>query len=500
MDVALLLDHCRRCGVYPHVKTGELAYRAAKGAMTEEIASAIQTRKKDILRYLTNLEESRFHITSASADRAPLFNRFLWKDYSKRIMEVSGANAPHIVMRRTGEMLTDSLLKSIKLLLERHDVLNSSIEIVGENLHLVCRTAKTPAFNEVIIDGKTVGDNECEAYRIANNLVWEEYDLDNGPLYRVFLVRLSTFEYILGVALHHAIGDLISIGLMFQELLSIYSSVVHCTPLRLSPTRLRYMDYLSSIESWSACAACEEHLRYWKDKLRSTPVTGLSAKETLPLGCVSPESVGETKLLLDAAVSSDLKKIAVRLKTTLFAVLLSIYKIAIWRMTEQEEPVVIALHAGRLDAGFQNAIGDFALETAYKTCLSGNPGFTETTRRVMHTINEANLHQPIPLDWVRRAFTEEGVSFCAPGINFISVDVGHTQNRLEPRRLYFTPPGVRHGCHGFSVSCALELRVGGGIIEGSMVYRNDLYDEPTVHEFMDCFTQTATDAIRFPEK
>jgi hypothetical protein len=166
-------------------------------------------------------------------------------------------------------------LRSIELLLERHDVLNSSIETDGENLYLVCDTKKPVAFREVIITGKTAGEREDEAYRIANNLVWEEYDLDNGPLYRVFLIRLSAIEYILGVALHHAIGDMISIGIMFQELFSIYHSVTIGTPLRVMPTRLRYMDYLASMESWSESAACEEHIRYWKYKLKSTPVTDL---------------------------------------------------------------------------------------------------------------------------------------------------------------------------------------------------------------------------------
>ena len=499
-DAALLLDHCRSRGINLYVKNDELGYHAAKGAMTEEIMSAILMRKNDILSHLTRIDGSRFRVTAASANRAQLFNRFLWKDYSNRLMDVSSANAPHIVMRCTGEMLTDALLKSTELLLERHDVLNSSIETNCGNLYLVCHDRKPAAFCEIVVSGKTAREREAEGYRIANDLVWKEYDLNSGPLYRIFLIRLSAGEYILGVALHHAIGDLVSIGIMFQELISIYGSVVSGTTLRVPSTRFCYMDYLASMESWQANPACMEHIRCWKDKLKSTPATDLQRTRNNSSNGIIPESTAEAKIQLDAGTSRSLKEMAGRLKTTLFTVLLTIYKIALGSMTGREEPVVIVLHAGRFDAGLQGAIGNFALEVAYKTSLAGNPCFTEAVGRVMNTMNEANLHQPVPLDWIRRALSEDGVSFCAPGINFIPGEANHTQNPLEPRQLSFTPPGARHGCHGFSLSCAMEFRGIGGVIEGSMVYRNDLYDESTIREFMNCFIQTVSDVIRFPKR
>ena len=457
--------------------------------------SDIGTRNSGILHHPAHAKEPRFRITAASADRAPLFNRFLWKDYANRIMDVSSANAPHIVRCCTGEMLTDALLKSIELMLERHDVLNSSIEKSGGNLYLVRRAKKPAAFREVVITGTAAGERENEAYRIANDMVWEECDLDNGQLYRVFLIRISAVEYILGVVLHHAIGDMISIGIMFQELFSIYGSIVSGTALRVPPMRLRYMDYLASMESWYASSACEEYIRRCMYKLKSTPVTGLSPEGKCTCNGTISESTEEMKLLLDAATTRNLKKIAVQLKTTLFTILLAIYNIALCRMTGQEEPVVVALHAGRLNAGFQNAIGNFTLEAAYKTCLAGNPDFPEIVGRVTRAINEANSQQPVPLDWVRRALSREKISFCAPGINFISCDAAQTRNPLEPGQLNFTPPGVRHGCHGFPVSCAVEFHDTDGVIKGSMVYRNDLYDESTIRAFINCFIQTASDVV-----
>ena len=504
MDVSSLPD-CRRQRGIKEMRSNSLCgmKREAHGARKPrhiqeyvEVASAAQ--RVGAVREPPSPAKTitpRFRVAAGSADRALLFNRFLWNDYSNRKMDANAANAPHIVMRCTGEMLADPLLRSIEILLERHDVLNSSIEAAGGNLYLVRNTNKTVAFREVTAAGKTAEEIENEAYRIANSFVWEEYDLDNGPLYRVFLIRLSVVEYILGVALHHAIGDLISIGILFQELSSIYGSVMSGTPLRVMPVRLRYMDYLTSMESWSVGAVCEEHIRYWVNKLKSAPVTDLLPNEKRGSNETVSGLTAEKKFQLDAETSRDLKKTAAQLKTTLFTVLLSIYKIAIRRMTGQDEPAIVALHSGRLDAGFQNAIGNFALEVAYKTCLAGNPGFTEVAGRITRAMNEAESRQPVPLDWVRRALAKEDIMFCAPGINFISGAAARNKNPLAPHQLYFTPPGAGQGCHGFQVSCAIEFRDVGDAIKGSLVYMKGLYDESTIHAFMNSFVKTVSDVI-----
>ena len=110
-------------------------------------------------------------------------------------------------------------------------------------------------------------------------------------------------------------------------------------------------------------------------------------------------------------------------------------------------------------------------------------------------MNEAEFHQPVPLDWVRRALAKEDILFCAPGINFISGAAARNKNPLAPHQLYFTPPGAGLGCHGFQVSCAIELRDVGDAIKGSLVYMKDLYDESTIHAFMNSFVKTVSDAI-----
>ncbi len=502
MTLESFLKDCVGKGIHLYLKNGELSYRAQKGAMTQDILLSIKEKKTDILQYLKEAEESNrgFQVSSTSKDRGVLFNRFLWKDYTNRIIEVSSANATYSVIRQKGEMYADSFIKSINFILGRHKVLNSAIETSDGNLYLVHQTKQEPAFQEIVVKGDSIEQRENEAIRIANDLVWQEYNLDKGPLYRVFLIRISFSDYILGVGLHHAIGDAISIGIFFQELMIVYNSVLSSTPPRILPVRFQYMDYLTSMEDWAKSPPCIKHISYWKDTLKSTPFTGLIPDENHSIDRSSTEESAESTIMLTSDLTSGLKQLAVNLRKTLFCVLLTSYYITLWQMSKKEETVVVALQAGRLNSDFQNVIGNFAMEVAYKTNLAGNPSFAEITERVTHTMNEAHSHQPVPLDWVRRALLDDGISFNAPGISILTGSPHEKEDDLRPRSIKIEPPGVRHGCHGFPVSCAIEFIDKENIIEGSIVYRTDVYDEGTIKKFLDCFKDVVMEAIKEPGK
>jgi len=147
-----------------------------------------------------------------------------------------------------------------------------------------------------------------------------------------------------------------------------------------------------------------------------------------------------------------------------------------------------------------NVIGDFAMEIVYKTDLSGNPSFMEITERVSSTMHEAQSHQPVPLDWVRDALLDEGVKFNAPGISILTVSDDEVLGDSNIKKMPIQPPGVRHGCHGYPTSCAVEFRESPNSIVGSMIYRTDVYDELTIKKFLGYFKEVVLDVIKDPEK
>jgi hypothetical protein len=164
-------------------------------------------------------------------------------------------------------------------------------------------------------------------------------------------------------------------------------------------------------------------------------------------------------------------------------------------MSAQEQPVVIVARSKRDNADLQNMIGNFATEFAYKTNLAGNPSFTEITERVMQTMIDAESYQPVPLDWVRRRLAKEGINFTAPIIDYMPGDI--EPPKVEGlRQLRFHPPPRSNNFPG---PYGIRLRDNSNGIEGSMMYRNDLYDKSTIHTFLGHFYKIVNTIITAPE-
>ena len=144
--------------------------------MTKSIPTSLKKNKSKVLFHLNHPGQSdtEFRLSSSFKDRPMLLNRFLWKDYSRHEMDISTANATHIVLKYRGAINPYALVKSIDILLGRHKVLNSSIETFKDNLYLIYKTKQKPVFHEVFIKGKTPQIREKEAARIADDLIWEE--------------------------------------------------------------------------------------------------------------------------------------------------------------------------------------------------------------------------------------------------------------------------------------------------------------------------------------
>jgi len=411
------------------------------------------------------------------------------------MMDLGVANGTHIVLRILDEIKTDIFLESIKTMLDRHEVLNTAIEISNGNLYLVCRPKLPPIFEEIIIQGETTEQREKEAMRIANDLVWKRYDLDSGPLYRMFLIKISMNDCILGVGLHHSIGDGLSIGTFLGEIGLLYSLCLTKNPTSLPPVRFQYMDYLTSMETWLKSFTGIEYIKYWVNHLKSVPETHLLPSNKLPLIRPNLGPASQESISFNPDVAQGLKALAAHLKTTAFSLLLASYKVAIWKMTGQGEVAIVVARSKRDNADLQAMIGNFATEFVYKTSLEGNLSFKEIVEHLTQTMINAEAYQPVPLEFVRRQLEREGINFTAPIIDYMP-GMERPQTDSRPPQIRFPPPPRSNDFPG---PYGIRLRDSLNGIDGSIMYREDLYEKSTIHSFLDHFHKIVTTVINAPE-
>src|SRR3546814_18886450 len=91
--------------------------------------------------------------------------------------------------------------------------------------------------------------------------------LQEGPLWRVTLLRLDEGDHQLLVTLHHIIADGWSMSVLIDEFSRLYAVACQGQVAALAPLLLQYADYGSWQRQWLAQGEAERQLTYWKRQL-----------------------------------------------------------------------------------------------------------------------------------------------------------------------------------------------------------------------------------------
>ncbi|MFJ9845045.1 amino acid adenylation domain-containing protein [Kitasatospora sp. NPDC101155] len=141
-----------------------------------------------------------------------------------------------------GELDTELLKESVRVVLRRHDNLRAGFRPggSGQSLQVIPREVELP-WTEV--DLSALGDSEREAAltRVLADDIARRFDLQQPPLLRFTLVRLGPDTYRLILTNHHILLDGWSVPLVMGELFELYGRGADASGL---PAVVPYRDYL----------------------------------------------------------------------------------------------------------------------------------------------------------------------------------------------------------------------------------------------------------------
>lgn len=93
------------------------------------------------------------------------------------------------------------------------------------------------------------------------------FDLEQGPLWRVALLRQGDDEHAVLICLHHIIADGWSIQVLLTELAEFYRARVHGQPAVLAELPLSYADHALWQRACLDAGEGERQLAYWREQL-----------------------------------------------------------------------------------------------------------------------------------------------------------------------------------------------------------------------------------------
>jgi len=105
---------------------------------------------------------------------------------------------------------------------------------------------------------------------LAREIFQEPFDLVQGPLYRVVILRRRADENVIVCAIHHAVADGWTLGVLVRDLFSAYISEVSGAAEPLPPLALTYTAWGAAERAIWQPAELETRATFWRSTLAGT--------------------------------------------------------------------------------------------------------------------------------------------------------------------------------------------------------------------------------------
>jgi amino acid adenylation domain-containing protein len=308
----------------------------------------------------------------------------------------AGYNLP-LGIRIQGALKEAALEKSLREILGRHDALRT--RFIVRNGAPVQQILPRFEFclNTVDLANVPKAAQEEEIRKRAQSEARQVFHLDQGPLFRARLLRLSDQDHVLLITMHHIISDGWSIGVLLEELVALYTAFSQGQPSPLPELPVQYADFAEWQRQWLSGEALEQQLSYWKKQLSDLP-------PPLELPADRPEPGSRSfqgsiyRFTIAPETTAGLRRLARENRASMFMVLLAAWQVLLHRYSGQPGILVGAAVANRNRLHLEKLIGFFVNTLVLRADLGNHPGFSEVLRRARETSLAAQEHQDLPFE------------------------------------------------------------------------------------------------------
>ncbi|MEI8258717.1 MAG: condensation domain-containing protein, partial [Deltaproteobacteria bacterium] len=304
--------------------------------------------------------------------------------------ESSGYNVARAVRVRTA-VDAAALRRAFEQLLERHVLLRASF--VNNGGSPVIAYGELPATWFEHIDGSRLTREDFEE-RLRSDAN-APFDLAAGPLFRIRLYQTARRDEVLLLAMHHIVTDFWSLGVMVQELATLYSAARFGLPHDLPPVESTYAEFVRWQSAMLASSEGERHRAYWHKQLDG-PLPALALCTDRPRPALQTFNGAVRTLTVSPDLAGELRKFSQSRNTTLFVTLLTSFYALLQRTTGQNDIVVGIPTTGRVRPKTSGVVGYFVNPIALRARFDGDVAFDALEDLVRETLLEGLEHQAYP--------------------------------------------------------------------------------------------------------
>ena len=385
-----------------------------------------------------------------------------------------------VALRVHGALDQAALHRSFATIVARHSSLRTTFHSVGGTPQQ--RIAPPlPVVLPMLDLSAWSADPEPLLTTLLTTLAQHPFDLQRGPLWRCYLLRLQPTETIICLTLHHIVADGWSIGVLLREWVTLYRATTAHTASTLPPLPIQYADYAVWQRTALQGAQLAQHLTYWRTQLQELTPTTLPTDHPRPTlqrfrGATVP-------LSFPVDLLTALQTLSHQHQATLFMVLLATFKVLVYRYTGQTDLSIGTPIANRTRPELEALIGFFVNTLVLRTTVHRTTSFLTLVQQVRQVALAAYAHQDLPFEQLVaelqpvRDLSRTPLFQLMFGLqNARTVALGGTTWPGTDQPLAFVP--IARGSAKFDLEVYLEEWPTG--LYGYLEYARDLFEETTL--------------------
>ncbi|MBI4782432.1 MAG: amino acid adenylation domain-containing protein [Oscillatoriophycideae cyanobacterium NC_groundwater_1537_Pr4_S-0.65um_50_18] len=405
-------------------------------------------------------------------------------------------NVP-LTLHLTGAIDDAALTQSFNEIVRRHEALRTTFAWMdGQPVQVIapCWDVSLPC---VDLQSLPTLERKAELQQLLSDAMQRSFNLSQGPLLQLMLIRLSETESVLLLNFHHIVFDEWSSGVFIQELGALYTAFKQDQPSPLSDLPIQYADFAHWQREWLQGDVLERQLAYWRQQLNQVPVLDLPTDRPRPP--VQSYRGTTQQLEIPQALMAALESLSQQAGGTLFMTLLAAFQTLLHRYTGQTDVAVGSPIANRNRSELEGLIGFFVNSLVLRTDLSGDPTFRNLLERVRSVALAAYAHQDVPFEKLVEELHPERHLSRNPLFQVVFALQNAPMQQLELpgltlRSSNFETTTTRFDLELYLWECSDDFRSlwGDGWnhaagLRGVMVYNTDLFDQTTILRLLDSF-------------
>ncbi len=406
-------------------------------------------------------------------------------------------NLPTAV-KLTGPLHLDTLQRSIREIIMRHETLRTIFQSRRGKAHLIIQPEAIFTLTPIDLCHLPSDQKQQEISRLLQQEANQPFDLHQDTLLRIRLLRTDDTVYILMVTMHHIIADARSMELFVRELMALYEAFRAQLPAPLPPPGHQFIDFVGWQKSQLENAQFQEQMHYWRHQLGLMPLQQELRTDYRPVELARSWRGGRKPVSLTKDQFDRLRTFCQRAGVTPFIALLTAYQVAIsFHTTGKYVPVNVSV-ANRQRSETEEMIGLFLNTLIMNVDLSGNPTLQDLVQRVRATTLEGYRYQDLPFEHIVKDLQPRRSLNYAP---FSRVAFGLHNTLLGERRLQdivITPLETYRAMSKFDLELQLTNETDGLI--GSFEYNATLFIGTTIETMIERFHALVTAFSERPEE